>query len=313
MHSKIKQGVTLSSQMLVVLALIGLASTAPLPAAASTEPNAIADLAGSSSPVVRGKIDRAGVKALINSLETAPRRSPGTYDREAQYGTWSTKSGSADASFCGSTREDIRNRDLKGVEYSPSDSCEVEHGSLSYDPYSGDSLVFSRQANPDLEVEHFVPAEYHYDMLGHDQTQGQREAFFNDPDNLALVSASANSAKGSKGPADWLVPDNPGYVCTYIARFSYIAAKYDMPITPADRDALLKNVATCDNSQDDAASKQVQSSSGTATAAGDHNATADTGAPDAGPFGSTRDRGLYLGIAGFIVAICIWVISRSTR
>lgn len=205
------------------------------------------DLTGTQSPAAIGKVDREAVRTIVEGLATSPRSSNGTYDRSDQYGSWSSNSGSADATFCGSTREDIRNRDLDEVQYKADDRCSVDSGVLEHDPYTGRSIKFSRQQSPALEVEHIVPAEYHYDMIGQRQTQKERESFYNDPENLIMADAPSNSAKGSSGPSDWLVPDNPQYVCTYIARFSYIADKYQMPVDPADQRTMLRNIDTCDN------------------------------------------------------------------
>lgn len=176
--------------LVAILAATTAALFAPVPASAS--PTDLDSLTGSSSPTAIGTVNQSAVKRIIQDLDTTTRESLGTYDRPAQYGTWATRSNTADDSYCGTTREDIRNRDLTDIRYSADDKCEVEHGVLQYDPYTGSTTVFTRQQSPALEVEHIVPAEYHYDMIGHMQTDQEREKFFNDPENLVMVDASSN-------------------------------------------------------------------------------------------------------------------------
>lgn len=126
MHNRIR--------LLVVLLIATTATIAPT--AANADSTALDSLTGSDSPVIVGRVDQNAVRDILRSLDTTIRSSPGTYDRPSQYGTWSTKTGSADDAFCGTTREDIRNRDLADVRYTSDDPCEVEHGVLKNDPES---------------------------------------------------------------------------------------------------------------------------------------------------------------------------------
>ncbi len=253
MHYKIR---AISALLITTFVAISLASPA-------TAAGPLTDPTGAESPAAIGQVDREAVRTIIEDLRSSPRRSNGAYDRSAQYGSWSSNIGSADTGFCGSTREDIRNRDLDEVQYKANDRCAVDSGVLEHDPYTGRSIEFSRQQSPALEVEHIVPAEYHYDMIGYQQTQKEREAFYNDPDNLILADAPSNSSKGSSGPSEWLVPDNPSYVCTYISRFSYIADKYDMPVDPADQRTMLQKIDTCDNNAEPTSAPSEHNSSPT--------------------------------------------------
>lgn len=230
--------------IIVITFAAGGVILSPGPATAAPQ---LKELVGTDSPAAVAPVDKERVIEVIDDLDTAQRTSRGTYDRTEQYGEWSSNEGSADESFCGSTREDIRYRDLSDVQLKPDDSCAVQSGVLEYDPYTGDKVNFERTANPALEVEHIIPVELHYDMIGYGLTQEEREEFNDDAENLILVDSSANGSKGSDGPAEWLVPDNPGYACTYIARFSYIADKYSMPVDPEDKRAMAKGLDDCDN------------------------------------------------------------------
>lgn len=277
--------------LVAILAVTTAALITPTPA--SARPSSLEDLTGSSSPTAIGTVNQDAVKHIIQDLDTTARESLGTYDRPAQYGTWTTRTNTADDSFCGTTREDIRNRDLTDVRYSPDDKCEIEQGTLEYDPYTGSTTEFTRQQSPDLEVEHILPAEYHYDMIGHKQTDQERGKFFADPENLVLVDASSNGSKGSGGPSEWLVPENPAYVCTYIARFSYIADKYHMPVDPTDKRAMLQGIDSCDNTASTAGAKHPPAS----------DATADSPMERLAEFLLREHPGI--GIAVILILICI--------
>lgn len=275
---------------IIVIALAaGGVILSPGPAAAAPQ---LKELVGTDSPAAVAPVDKERVLEIIDDLDTAQRTSRGTYDRTAQYGEWSSNEGSADESFCGSTREDIRYRDLSDVQLKPDDSCAVQSGVLEYDPYTGDKVDFERTANPALEVEHIIPVELHYDMIGYGLTQEEREEFNEDAENLILVDSSANGSKGSDGPAEWLVPDNPGYACTYIARFSYIADKYSMPVDPADKRAMVKGLDNCDN---------------TATAGG---ATKESGNP---VMMLLREHPLAMAVAVGVIIAVFMLMTRSGK
>jgi 5-methylcytosine-specific restriction endonuclease McrA len=94
-------------------------------------------------------------------------------------------------------------------------------------PYTG--LTFTDPL--DLDIEHIVPLSYAYDRGASLWTLHSRRAFANDPENLLVVSKSANRSKGSKSPLEWL-PDRIEYRNTYVKSFVYICRKYlvDCPI-----------------------------------------------------------------------------------
>jgi hypothetical protein len=63
--------------------------------------------------------------------------------------------------------------------------------------------------------------------------------------NLIAVSGKANTGKSDKGPAEWLVPDNPAFRCTYMARYLQVADHYALPITKADANAIRRGAQGC--------------------------------------------------------------------
>ena len=72
----------------------------------------------------------------------------------------------------------------------------------------------------------------------------QRLLFANDPLNLLAVSASANRQKGDGDAATWLPSFSP-YRCLYVARQVAVKAKYALSVTPAEKQAMQRVLATC--------------------------------------------------------------------
>lgn len=64
-------------------------------------------------------------------------------------------------------------------------------------------------------------------------------ADINDPLNLIPVDGGANSSKSDSGPAAWL-PPNKRIRCSYAVRFAQVADKYEMPVTTADKEMMLR-------------------------------------------------------------------------
>ncbi|WP_159047025.1 DUF1524 domain-containing protein, partial [Streptomyces pactum] len=69
--------------------------------------------------------------------------------------------------------------------------------------------------------------------------KGKRQRLANDVLNLLPVSGSTNSAKRDSGPASWL-PPNKAVRCSYAVRFAQVAAKYELPVTSADKTMMLQ-------------------------------------------------------------------------
>ncbi|WP_031048862.1 GmrSD restriction endonuclease domain-containing protein, partial [Streptomyces olivaceus] len=69
-----------------------------------------------------------------------------------------------------------------------------------------------------------------------------RESIANDPLNLVPVDGPTNSSKGDSGPASWL-PPNKTIRCSYSVRFAQVSLKYDLPVTAADKEMMLRQCA----------------------------------------------------------------------
>lgn len=123
--------------------------------------------------------------------------------------------------------------------------CVVLLGTLD-DPYTGQPIAF-RKTNPlTVQIDHVYPLAMAWDMGADKWTESKRVEFANDQvRNLLAVSGPENHDKSDKGPAQWLVPHNPAYRCTYASRFLLVALAYDLPVTKADAAALRSAAKSC--------------------------------------------------------------------
>lgn len=144
---------------------------------------------------------------------------------------------------CG-TRDDVLARDLEDVTYRPgTDDCVVETGTL-HDPYTGQTIAFTKTEAHEVGVDHLYPLARAWDLGAAEWPQQRRTDFANDPRNLLAVSGPANSSKGDRGPGEWM-PINAAHRCDYIAGYLEVAIAYDLPVTAADHDAAVSTSTTC--------------------------------------------------------------------
>jgi hypothetical protein len=181
----------------------------------------------------------AGLDALPAPITAAERDAAPSYEREAFLpGGW------ADLDHDGCyTRNEILARDLEDVVFiEDGEDCKVASGRLE-DPYTGVIIDFDRAVSTQtVQVDHIVPLAEAWRAGAWAWTKDQRKAFANDPAEVLAVSGAANQSKGDKGPAEWL-PDLGR--CGYGAAYASLAARYQLGIPAADRDALRALLSTC--------------------------------------------------------------------
>lgn len=137
-----------------------------------------------------------------------------------------------DRSGC-DTRNRIAAQQLRDVQFKPGTRrCKVIAGRLDPDPYSGNVFDLKKVA-----ADHIYPLKAAWDAGAWQWDLRQRQRFANDPDELLMVSASANSSKGDSTLAQWLPPVDQ---CGYVARYLAVAVKYQLPITAADHTTALR-------------------------------------------------------------------------
>jgi hypothetical protein len=75
-----------------------------------------------------------------------------------------------------------------------------------------------------------------------------RAQLYNDPLNLLAVDGPTNQQKGDGDAATWL-PPNKDFRCRYVARQISVKVKYQLWVTQAEHDAIVRILATCPGQQ----------------------------------------------------------------
>ncbi|MBO0854567.1 MAG: HNH endonuclease [Nocardia sp.] len=200
-----------------------------------------------------GSPTRAQLEQLLGTIAVVPKRPhPGGYDRDCGSGhgcvfgpAWSDDhDGPGGHDGCDS-RNQVLAGQLREVRFRPgSGDCVVASGTLR-DPYTGHSIGFVRAKARVVQIDHVYPLAAAWDMGASTWPLSQRVRFANDTVfNLLAVDGPANMNKGDRTPADWLPPAR-AYHCFYAGKYLTTAAHYRLPITVADRAALLRIAKGC--------------------------------------------------------------------
>ena len=126
---------------------------------------------------------------------------------------------------CQDTRQEVLIQEsLVEVTFKTDLNCEVIAG-LWLDPYSG--LVYTDPGV--LDVDHLVSLKEAFDFGANHWSREKRTQYFNDltKDHLVVVHRSINRSKGSKGPVEWLPPDENSRD-QYIENFHFIKTKWNL-------------------------------------------------------------------------------------
>ncbi|MEW9551572.1 HNH endonuclease family protein [Nonomuraea sp. NPDC050783] len=230
-----KDAIALLAGAVVVVSLVGTART-PAATAASPLGNATGTLPG-LAPII-SDADRASARALIKRLRTRGLGSNAGYERTRYGENWAdTATGVPYARNGCRTRDDLLARDGRNVEYRSGSRCEVVAMTLE-DPYTGKIIRWRKNHADEVQVDHVVPLNYGWRMGARGWPMSKRVDFANDPLNLLPVYGAANEEKDASGPSGWLPPQRR-VRCAYVTRFAQVAVKYGVPVTPADKRAML--------------------------------------------------------------------------
>lgn len=181
---------------------------------------------GSASSPLAGEND---LQKRIAALPVAAAAKT-SYSR-ADYPHWAMASGACD------TRELVLRND--GFAVDPS-TCRARTTAFVYtEPYAG-----MRVSDPStLDIDHVVPLGYADAHGAHAWSRSRKQAFANDTSQLLAVSASANRAKGDKGPSDWMPRSEER--CEYVTIWVSTIGKYGLTITNRDAEAMSKAAGEC--------------------------------------------------------------------
>ncbi|QYC42768.1 hypothetical protein Nocox_25835 [Nonomuraea coxensis DSM 45129] len=230
-----KDAIALLAGAIIVVSFVGTARTPPA-TAASPLGNAGGTLPG-LAPII-SNADKAEARALIRRLRTRGLGSNAGYERTRFGENWAdTAPGVPYAGNGCRTRDDLLARDGRDVKYRAGSRCEVVSLTLE-DPYTGRLIRWHKNRAGEVQVDHVVPLNYGWRMGAPRWPMSKRLDFANDPLNLLPVAGAANEEKDASGPSGWLPPQRR-VRCAYVTRFAQVAVKYGVPVTPADKKAML--------------------------------------------------------------------------
>ncbi|WP_239103295.1 HNH endonuclease family protein [Microbispora corallina] len=193
------------------------------------------------APITSDK-DRSDGRDLIEKVPTKGRGPKTGYDREDFGYAWADNADGVPYAHNGcDTRNDLLKRDGEDVKYREGSDCVIVSMTL-YDPYTGKTIDWTKQEASSVQIDHVMPLSYDWQMGASRWSDAKRKQIANDPLNLIPVDGPQNSAKGDSGPATWL-PPRRAVRCAYAVRFAQVALKYDLPVTAADKAAMLDQCA----------------------------------------------------------------------
>ncbi|MFD7242501.1 HNH endonuclease family protein [Streptomyces massasporeus] len=184
--------------------------------------------------------DKERARALIEKVATKGRGPRTGYERDKFGYAW-MDSAPRDVPFshngCDS-RNDLLKRDGEELRFRAGSDCVVTSLTL-HDPYTGKVIEWTKSHAIKVQIDHVMPLSYDWQMGASRWTKDKRESIANDPLNLVPVDGPTNGSKGDSGPASWL-PPNKRIRCAYSVRFAQVSLKYELPVTAADKEMMLK-------------------------------------------------------------------------
>ncbi len=206
-------------------------SAAPETSASPVSPGPGANL---DAPDKNGTSESAA--DAVAQLPVKGRSSQSQYDRDLFGDGWLDPDGNG----C-DARNDALQAELTAIELA--DTCRVLSGTLA-DPYTGRSIRFVYGGVSEVDVDHVVALSDAWQKGASTWSEPTRIAFANDPLNLQPTDAPTNRQKGDGDAATWL-PPNKSYRCDYVARQAAVKQKYELAVTAAEQQAMLRVLSDC--------------------------------------------------------------------
>lgn len=178
-------------------------------------------------------VESSALQAL-NQLEVKGKAPKTGYSRSEFGDGWDSINGCT-------TRNIILHRDLTDVTVD--EVCRVVTGTL-HDPYSGETILFSKEKSTDVQIDHVVALSDAWQKGAQQLTKAQRQQLANDPLELLAVSGTQNQAKSDGDAATWL-PKNKAFRCEYVARQIAVKKKYTLWVTDAEKQAMEGVLRSC--------------------------------------------------------------------
>jgi hypothetical protein len=133
---------------------------------------------------------------------------------------------------CQDTRQEVLIEESEvPVTFKDARQCKVASGRWTC-PYTG--RVFTDPGQ--LDVDHMVPLQNAHVSGGWQWDSARKEVYANDlddPEHLIAVDRGANRSKGSKGPEEWMPPNQADW-CHYVSDWKAIKIRWGLSMTPAE-------------------------------------------------------------------------------
>jgi hypothetical protein len=172
----------------------------------------------------------------VATLPTATSR-PRRYDRK-QWKHWTD-----DDRDCQDTRNEVLIAESEvPVAFRDRRRCKVAAGRWTC-PYTGKTFTDPRR----LDIDHLVPLGNAARSGGQAWDRVTKRRYANDlddPRHLIAVDASANRAKGDRGPEKWM-PPRSSHRCPYLRAWVAMKRRWNLGVSPSERAALTSGLATC--------------------------------------------------------------------
>ena len=95
-----------------------------------------------------------------------------------------------------------------------------------------------------MQIDHVVALSNAWQTGAQQISEEMRIALANDPLNLLAVDGPANQAKSDADAATWLPKYKP-FLCQYITRQVQVKQRYELWVTPAEKQAMLNVLNKC--------------------------------------------------------------------
>lgn len=198
----------------------------------------------SGTPPATSSAEPSAASIVLNTLEVKGRAPSKDYDRDLFGQAWSDDVRVEGGRNGCDTRNDILRRDLSEEQIRPeTQGCLVESGLLE-EPYSGEIIDFER-GDDQVHIDHVVALADAWAKGAQAWDADTLRDFANDPRNLLAVDATLNMQKGAGDAATWQ-PPNKVFRCDYAQMIIVVKSAYGLWVTPAEHDALSRELARCD-------------------------------------------------------------------
>lgn len=144
------------------------------------------------------------------------------------------------------TRNDILRRDLTGIAVKPgTHGCNVSSGALE-SPYTGETIDFvaGQATSSQVQIDHVVALSDAWQKGAQQLDAARRTELANDPLNLLAVDGPSNNTKSDADAATWL-PPRTGERCEYVATQIAVKQRYELWVTDAEKNAMVRVLDTC--------------------------------------------------------------------